>query len=325
MRALELDSDNLIIGGGLAGLIAAMRLRGSTILLSGGLGATAVSSGVFHPAGSDPGAEDWFLRMMAGSYVTGGCLTITGATRSGLVPASAACEGSPARISINEDRPGFRRINFMEGRSFQEMARVLDNDDEAVDLLIDTLSAVKAGDLLVPPVLGIDRAAYVREKVSRSLGVKVNEYVTAPSVLGLRLIQALRKKAACKERSQILDTVKAERIVDGHVEGVMGTKGRRTISVHGDNLFIATGGPMTGFMTDGDRMFEPLTGATVTRDFEGDLNEQFFSEHPLMFKGIEHELYVHGFDNVRVIGAASCGYGLYKALKSGYHAGDGLE
>jgi len=82
---------------------------------------------------------------------------------------------------------------------------------------------------------------------------------------------------------------------------------------------------MTGFTTEGDRLFEPLTGATVTRDFEADLDDRFFSEHPLMFKGIEPELYIHGFDNVRAIGAASCGYGLYKALLSGYHAGDCLE
>jgi len=117
MRALELDCDNLVIGGGLAGLIAALRLPGRTVLLSGGLGATAVSSGVFHPGGSDLEAEDWFLRTMAGSYVRGRCLTGWGASRAGMVPASTACEGSPARIAINEDRPGFRRIGFMEGRS----------------------------------------------------------------------------------------------------------------------------------------------------------------------------------------------------------------
>jgi glycerol-3-phosphate dehydrogenase subunit B len=44
-----------------------------------------------------------------------------------------------------------------------------------------------------------------------------------------------------------------------------------------------------------------------------------------MYKGIEPELFINGFDNVRVIGAASCGFGLYRALASGYHAGDGLE
>ena len=82
---------------------------------------------------------------------------------------------------------------------------------------------------------------------------------------------------------------------------------------------------MTGFTTAGDRLFEPLTGATITRDFEADLDEHFFSKHPLMFKGIEPEPYIQGFDNVRAIGAVSRGFGLYEALLSGYHAGDGLE
>ncbi len=325
MRALELDCDNLIIGGGLAGLIAAMRLPGNVVLLSGGLGATAVSSGVFHSAGCDPEAEDWFLRAMAGTYGKGRCMTITGSSRSGLVPVSTSCEGSPTLISINEERPGSRRINFMEGRSFQEIAHMLDNDDNAVEGLICALSLVKEKSILMPPVLGIDNAADVRDKVSKGLGADVHEYVMAPSVLGLRLVRALRKKAAASERLLMLDIVKAERIVGGRVEGVMGTKGRRTISAHGDDLFIATGGPMTGFMAEGDRLFEPLTGATVSQDFETDLNEKFFSEHPLMFKGIEPELYIHGFDHVRAIGAASCGYGLYRALVSGYHAGDRLE
>ena len=325
MRALELDCDNLIIGGGLAGLIAALRLRGSIILLSGGLGATAVSSGVFHPAGTDADAEDWFLSTMDGAYVRGKCVTVSGATRSGLVPASTACEGSPALAAINEERPGFRRIEFMNGRSHQEIARILDYDEGAVEALADALSPIKADCVLVPPVLGIERAEDVRERISRSLAMEVREYVTAPSVLGLRLIHALKKKAAAIERLQMLDIVKAERIVDGHVEGVMGTKGKRNIRVRAVNLFIATGGPMTGFMVNGDRMFEPLTGATVTRDFEADLNENFFSDHPLMYKGIEPELYVHGFNSVRSIGAVSCGWGLYRALLSGYHAGDGLE
>ena len=82
---------------------------------------------------------------------------------------------------------------------------------------------------------------------------------------------------------------------------------------------------MTGFTTADDRLFEPLTGATVTQDYEADLDGQFFSKHPLMFKGIEPERYIQGFDKVRAIGATSRGFGLYEALLSGYHAGDGLE
>jgi glycerol-3-phosphate dehydrogenase subunit B len=325
MRALELECDSVIVGGGLAGLVASMRLPGSTILVSGGLGATAVSGGAFYSCGGDPEAEEWFLTVMAGAYVRGKCMTMSGMNREGLVPISAAYDGSPVPIVINEDRPGFTKVEFMKGRSCQEIAHLLDMDIEAADALADALSAVRSESVLVPPVLGVERAKEIRERVSRAAGKTVYEYIVAPSVLGLRLIQALRKKATANERLMMLDIVQATRIVDGHIEGVMGTKEKRSIRVGANDLFIATGGPMTGFMVEGERVFEPLTGMTVTRDLETDLNSRFFSEHPLMYKGIEPEPYIHGFDHVRAIGAVSRGFGLYKALVSGYRAGDGLE
>jgi len=255
MRALELDCDNLIIGGGLAGLTAALRLPGNVILLSNGYGATAVSSGVFYPVGEDREAEEWFLSTMAGTYARGKCLTISGVQREGMVPASAIFEGSPVKVAINEKRQGLMPMEFMPGRSHQEIAHILDNDDEAIDTLSETLSKIEADSLLLPPILGIERAEYVRSRLSRSLNKTVYEYVTAPSVLGLRLIHALRLKASSRQGLQMLDIVEAERIADGHVEGRMGTKGKRSIR----------------------------------------------------------------------IGAVSRGFGLYKALVSGYRAGDGLE
>lgn len=327
MHALKLDHDNVIVGGGLAGLAAALRLPGSTMLLSGGMGATAVSSGVFSPLGGDHEAEEWLLRVMGDTgcpYVRGKCVTASQAAREGLVQGSMSCDGSPMFIAMNEERTGFKSIEFMKGRSFQEIARILDLDDGARSALIGTLSPIKADSIMLPPILGIERSVEVRDMVSRSLGMDVHEYVMAPSVLGLRLLEALRKKATLKESLEMLDIVKVERIVDGHVEGAMGTKGKRRIHVSANNLFIATGGLMTGFIAEGDHLFEPLTGATVSRDYERDLNERFLSEHPLMYKGIEPELFINGFDNVRAIGAASWGFGLYRALVSGYHAGDGL-
>jgi glycerol-3-phosphate dehydrogenase subunit B len=156
------------------------------------------------------------------------------------------------------------------------------------------------------------------------LGVEVGEYVSAPSVLGLRLLNALRVKVAASDSVEMLDVVRVARVSGGHVEGRMGTNGRREVIVGADNLIIATGGLLNGLQVDGDRVFEPLTGATVSRDFEADLNQVFLSEHPLMHKGIPRELFINGFDNVRAIGAVSRGFGLYEALVSGYHAGDGL-
>jgi glycerol-3-phosphate dehydrogenase subunit B len=328
MRALRLECDSVIVGGGLAGLVACLRLPGRTVLLSGGLGATAVSTGVFSPAGVDPVAEEWFLRLMEDTgcrYVRGECVSALRAVKSGLVQTSTLCDGQAVFISVNEVRPGFKPAEFKKGCSHQEIARILDLDDDAAVELAGLLSGIKADCLLLPPILGIKRADEVRAGLSAALGVEVREYVMAPSVLGLRLISALRKMIEKRNGAEMLDIVKVERVAGGHVEGKMGTKAKREIVVGARNLFIATGGPLTGFKVEGDRMLEPLTGATITTDIEADLNSKFLSEHPLMYKGIGPELFIDGFENARAIGAAACGFGLYKALVSGYRAGEGLE
>jgi glycerol-3-phosphate dehydrogenase subunit B len=328
MSALELDCDNVIVGGGIAGLAASMRLTGKTILLSGGLGATALSGGVLSPLAGDAEAEDWFLGSMEGSvcrYVRGRCVSISQAYRHGLVQDSVSCDGAPTMIAVNEERPGFKSIDFLRGCSFQEMARILETEDEAVDELSRSLSGMDGDRILLPPILGILRTNDLRDRLKDITGIEVGEYVISPSVLGLRLISALRKKASENKRLDMLDIVTVERIVGGRVEGRMGTKGKREIAVAAGNLFIATGGILTGLQAEGDRLFEPLTGAAVSMDFEADLNREFLSGHPLMYKGIAPDLYIHGFDNVRVIGAASRGFGLYEAMVSGYRAGDGLE
>ncbi len=328
MRALRLDCDNVIVGGGLAGLVSSLRLPGRTAMLSWGRGATAVSTGILSPAGGDPEAENWFLRTMEDtvcSYTMGKCATVSRAIKSGLVQASLAYEGEPVFISVNELRPGFRPREFIRGCSHQEIARIMDTDDGAVAGLAGVLAGIKAGCLMLPPILGIRRADEARAGLSAALGVEVREYATAPSALGLRLLTALGKKAAAADHVEVLDIVRVERIADGVVWGKMGTKAKREIAVDARNLFIATGGPLTGFKVEGDRMYEPLAGATVSEDFEADLNSTFLSGHPLMYKGIGPVLHVGGFKNVRAIGAASCGFGLYRALVSGYRAGEGLE
>ena len=328
MRALRLDCDSVIIGGGLAGLAASMRLPGRTILLSGGLGATALSGGVLSPPGGDPEAEAWFLGSMEDTgcrYVRGECSMASRAIKSGLVQASTLYEGGAVFVSINEECPGFRPIEFKKGCSHQEIARILDLDDGAAAELAGRLSGLGADRLLLPPVLGIERADEIRAGLSAALGAEVGEYVSAPSVLGLRLLTALRKKAAGSDGLEMLDIVTVERAAGGRVEGRMGTKAKREIIVEANNLFLATGGPLTGFEVAGDRLFEPLTGSTVSDDFEADLNGKFLSGHPLMYKGIGPEPFIDGFKNVRAIGAVACGFGLYKALVSGYRAGEGLE
>ncbi|WP_174589947.1 FAD-binding protein [Methanocella conradii] len=328
MRSVRLYGDNIVVGGGLAGIVAALRLHGDTILLSSGVGATAISSGTFSPLTGDVEAEEWFINLMNATecpYTRGDCATISRDIKSGIVQASTLIRGRPAFISINEQPDGFLPIEFMRGRSLQEMARILDNDEGSVDALCDALREVKAESILLPPILGISRTDEIRKKLCNVLGVEAGEYALAPSVLGMRLIRALRKKATQNPRIEMLDIARVERIEDGRVMGKMGTKGKREFMAHADNLFIATGGLLTGFKVEGDSLLEPFTRATVCMDFEADLNEEFLSQHPLMYKGIGEKHFIKGFKNVRAIGSTAHGFGLYKALVSGYRAGEGLE
>lgn len=322
---LMLERDNVVIGGGLSGLVAAMRLKGNTLLLSYGMGETAISTGVLSfPASRDPQAERWFLDTMSDSgcpYVEGKCLTEAGAICEGLVQASTGLKGSPVPVAFNTEKPGYVPVTFMKGSSYQEMAKTVESSDDAADELAGILRSLELGSIALPPVLGISRALEIRERISKAVGAEVCEYVTAPSALGLRLVMALWEKA--RSWTEILELTKVERIGDGRVEGRMGTKGRREICVKADNLVIATGGLLTGFRVSGDRLYEPLTGITVTDDFESCLDRSFAADHPLMRKGIGLRPFkTCGFDSVCAVGAAATGFGLYGALVSGFHAGD---
>jgi glycerol-3-phosphate dehydrogenase subunit B len=328
MSILSLYGDNVVVGGGLAGLVAALRLSGDTVLLSDGAGATAVSTGIFSPLLGDREAEEWLLGSMGDTkcpYIRGECATVKREIKRGIIQASTQARSRPTFISINEKRDGFTPVEFMRGRSIQEMARVLEDDESGVEALCDALKGVKAESILLPPVMGITRMDEIRKRICDSLGVEAGEYVMAPSVLGLRLLRALRKKASQKPGLELLDMARVESAENGRVAGKMGTKGRREFVVHASNLFIATGGLLTGFRVEGDRLMEPLTGSIVYMDFEEGLNEEFLSQHPLMYKGVGEKHYIEGFKNVRAIGSTAHGFGLYRALVSGYRAGEGLE
>ena len=241
--------------------------------------------------------------------------------REGLVQDSTNISGSPVPVIFNTEKPGQVSVQFMKGRSLQEIAKVVETEDKALDELIELLKGIDLDCIAVPPVLGISRAPEIRKIVSHAIGSSVYEYVTAPSALGLRLVMALKEKA--RDQVDYLDLTKIERIGDGLVEGRMGTKGMREIRVKADHLVIATGGLMTGFRVSGDRLYEPLTGATVSENFESCLDQSFLARHPLMYTGIGSKpLHIDGFDSVRAIGATASGFGLYGALTDGYHAGD---
>ena len=353
---VRLECDNLVIGAGIAGLVAALRLKGRTIVAAAGLGATAISGGVLTPSlrsdgvstpslrsdgvstpslrsdgvstplERDEAAEAWFLDTMLQSscpYRAGRCMTDLMVTREGLVqditcyrgtPVAISLDGQPAAGTVSVDAPFFR------GRSCQEIAHMVESDLGLVDALASSLARVGAESYLLPPVLGVSRAAQARSRLEKALGAEVYEYVTAPSVHGLRLQQALRDLVMKRNNVTLLETTVIDSLRDG-ARGRMGTKGRRAVWIEASNLVLATGGPLTGLRVDGDRVYEPLTG-TVSGDLAADLDPSFASDHRIMCRGIGSRPRADGFRDVRAIGALASGFGLYRALVDGYHAGD---
>jgi glycerol-3-phosphate dehydrogenase subunit B len=327
---LRLECDNLVIGSGLAGLVAALRLRGKTIVATAGLGATAISGGVFSlPQERDLEAEQWLLgtlRPTGCPYREGHCMTDLHAVRPGLVQESMDYEDTPVVIALDGRPTGSMvavDVKPFAGCSYQEIAHLIEADDAALEALGSALSALGRESYLLPPVLGISRAAQLRGRLERATGAGIYEYVSAPSVLGLRLLRALREVVDGNKAITVLETTRLESVGEG-ARGHTGTKGKLGVQVNAPRLVIATGGPLTGFRLDGDRLYEPLTGITVA-DIETDLCCSFAADHPLMFKGIGVQLPpTGGFRHVRAAGAAAAGHGLYGALRTGYHAGDDL-
>lgn len=327
VNVLKLDCDNLVIGGGVAGLVSAMRLDGKTILVSSGLGSSAISGGVLSSSRRVPEIDRWFIGQLQRSscpYVEGKCITDMRAGLHGLVPEIAACPdhalmvsigGVPSAGTLNLDIPVF------SGRSYQEIAGLIESDSDAFEALSGALKAHRADSYLLPPVLGIRRTTELREALKEQTGADIYEYITAPSAHGLRLVSALRAIVDKKPGVTVVEPARVESIADG-ATGRLGTVGRRLFRVEASRLILATGGPLTGFVIEDDRVYEPLTGKTVA-DIGMDLDQRFLADHPLMFKGIGVQHHVTGcFKNIVAVGAVATGFGLYEALKAGYYAGD---
>lgn len=324
---LRLDCDTLVIGAGMAGLVAALRLRGKTIVTTAGLGATAISSGVLSSPDRDREIDRWFLDMMQSSgypYREGRGLTDLMSVKSGLVPACVDLgEEKPIPVSLDGTAPAGARtldIPLFRGRSNTEIAKLVDTDDGAIELLSYAVKEIGAPSVLLPPVLGITRTGAIREKVERDSGAGVFEYVTAPSVHGLRLLSALRGLTDRDRNITVLETARVDSI-DHIIRGHMGTKGKREFTVSSSKVILATGGPLTGLRMEGDNVIEPLTGLVVG-DAEAGLNSRFLSDHPIMFGGIGIQPNPSGaFGTLHAAGAVATGYGLYEALRTGYHVG----
>ena len=324
---LRLDCDTLVIGGGMAGLAAALRPGGKTIVATAGLGATAVSSGVMSSQHRDPGVDRWFLDLMQGSscpYRDSRGMTDLMAVKNGLVPATVDFgDDKPLPLSLDGASPAGSRVldvPAFRGRSCAEIAKLVDMDDSALDLLSTAVKEAGAPSVLLPPVLGITRVSTIRDVIERGSGARVYEYVTAPSVHGLRLLEALRGLACQRRDLMVLETARVD-CIEGTVHGHMGTKGKREFTVSAGRVILATGGPLTGLRMAGDTVTEPLTGLAVG-DAESGFDARFLSDHPVMYRGIGATPQLSGgFGALRAAGAVAVGFGLYEALCTGYYAG----
>ena len=129
-----------------------------------------------------------------------------------------------------------------------------------------TLRAGAADLVLLPPVLGLDDAAAVAERVAASAGVPVAELVTSPpSVPGWRLQQACDRLLASSSVQVVAAAVSRVRVEDSAAVAVeiQGGSGEELAC---DALVLATGKYLGGGVVADPRPREPLLGLTLVSD-----------------------------------------------------------
>lgn len=289
-------SGAFVIGGGLAGAVAAARLRqrgvdvtliadrpGATLMHGGGwqIGAAALTR-----AGLAVEHLDDALALVADGLaplaLRAGPFTLTddqGARHTvDLAPDSHADAAAlPAPVAAVElrglghrfDQPRGERVVVdwprdpaMFGRSYTAVA--VQFDAAALDTLTRALEAALAGGhhrgVLLPPVLGLLDDA--RAALTDALGVPVAETLsTTPSTAGLRLDRAiaawLARVGARVERGRVTR-------VDPDRRQIVFTDGQ---TLDADAIVLATGGRFTGGLAsdEGARIAEPLAALPIDR------------------------------------------------------------
>lgn len=286
-------SGAFVIGGGLAGAVAAARLRqrgvgvtlvadrpGATTMHGGGwqIGAAALERAGLATEHLDD-ALAFVADGLAPLALRAGPFTLTddqGAPHTvDLAPASHAAE-LPEPFAAVElrglghrfDQPRGERVVVdwptpeMFGRSYAAAAVQL--DAEALDGLTRALKAALVGGhsrgVLLPPVLGLLDAERHRRALGDALGVPVAEALcTTPSTAGLRLDRAL---AAWLARVGV-------RVERGRVARIDPDARRITFAdgqtLDADAIVLATGGRFAGGLVtlEGARLTEPLADLPI--------------------------------------------------------------
>jgi glycerol-3-phosphate dehydrogenase subunit B len=163
--------------------------------------------------------------------------------------ASRAGLGAPPAVAVEAD--AFMRAADATARP-HELARALERPGAAEELGEQVRRALPAGAAmaLLPPILGLDPAARVAERVAASAGVQVAETLAdPPSVPGLRL-QATLDAALAAAGVTVVPGAVADAVRPGELAAVGGSPVRARRWVLASGRFVGGGIARHGFLRE---------------------------------------------------------------------------
>jgi len=324
----EIRCRALVVGGGLAGLLVAHWSGGDIVLVTRGLGATALSSSTFRQAPHHSGefaelAEECGVSYAMGKVATGTCDIVEAFAPDWCrlendAPFFVGLSGLPS--AVRELRA---TLNVDWGVPFPTPARAAARVERVPALLekiAKNLACLPDGELLLPPVLGV--TPRTRNAIERESGHHLMELACPQGALGHRLLYALRQKLLEKKGVTLLEETKAVSLKSGPPHRVnlsLGKLGRRTVDIVADAVVLCTGGPLTALVQEGDELMEPLTGRRCA-DISQPPPEDLLLPQPAFEATLPADdgYRIDGLDGVFACGALGAGFGLAECVDSAW-------
>jgi glycerol-3-phosphate dehydrogenase subunit B len=301
-----LSTDVLILGGGIAGVAAALasRARGArTVLIRQGPGATALASGCWIGSPPEPLLHALATASLPLETCTGRLPHPEGQLiRADLAPeshAGAAIEFGaelglvcgiaglpafrPAALAVlwshaaDLPRHALQPVTLVlpdtppAGWSPVSLATALDGDPQRLaGPLARAVREHGAARAFLPAILGMNEHARVLAEVRKTAGVAIGEALgVAPSVPGWRLDQALLRALAVADVTVVTGRVKQRTSDDRLVTAVTATTAQGDISIRTGALVLATGKFIGGGITASMEFVEAALGSDVVMDRMG--------------------------------------------------------
>ena len=309
-----LERENVIIGGGLAGMTALSCLD-NTLLVSSGGGASVTSTMVV------PEMEEmhWVEKTLGFAKRT--AVSDLGVALDGWMPSTYGL--GKTFISIRGMTPSPTRLDVpvvevkMNCYSLFDAARKMDFDMVFRTEVAEVLKGIEGDSLVIPPIMGINNTSNISKWLENELGKKVFEQVTSPSPVGLREMLKL-KQYLLQHGKETIEGFWAHTLIEtsGGVEikGHLDLHGRREVIISAKKVVLATGpfGAVDG--REGD-VHEPLTGILLDGD----------RKTPDLQIPTGPDFRVEGFREVYAVGGISSGYGLDRAIHDGLSIAEVLD